>query len=82
MNVYRYNFFYDPQVDSRFPYVCPICEEELEENVKTDIIERINSGPLFLEDLYKEYKTLVEDNNIVLVFNDLAKRAFEIKWYI
>jgi hypothetical protein len=79
LNVYRYNFCYDPQVDSQFPYVCPICEEELEEKVKTDIIERINSGPLFLEDLYKEYQQLVEDKNKVLIFNDLAQRAYEIK---
>ena len=79
LNVYRYNFFYDPKFDSQFPYVCPICEEELEEKVKTDIIERINSGPLFIEDLYKEYQQLVEDKNKVLIFNDLAQRAYEIK---
>ena len=79
LNVYRYNFFYDPQVDSQFPYVCPICEEELEEKVKTDIIERINSGPLYLEDLYKDYQTLVEDKNKVLIFDDLAKIAYQIK---
>ena len=79
LNVYRYNFCYDPQIDSKFPYVCPICEEELEEKVKTDIIERINTGPLFLEDLYKEYQNLVEDKNKVLIFNDLAKKAYEIK---
>lgn len=79
LNVYRYNFFYDPLVDSQFPYVCPICEEELEEKVKTDIIDQINSGPLNIKDLYKDYQKLVEDQNKVLIFNDLAQIAYKIK---
>ena len=79
LNIYKPTFNYDPEFDKNFPYFCPICEEQIEEKYKNEIIENVFSGPKLLNYCTKYYINVVENKKIVNIFEQLCKIHFLIE---